>query len=313
MNKILIICLGLSLLMAFCVLISESQRERFVLFLKKKPGRPKLLLFSIFLCCTIVISLSDGWHVGLLMRIAVYFLALATFKLEQDGMNKSPIFWRNAAVSAVVFLFIVCGFVPAHTTRASLGFGLPILMWGTAIYILSTLPLWGKFPLYCDWKLNAHDLKAVLLVFSALFPCIASLGSWSHFINPGFGWFQKNNMAVMPLLFVMILLATALTEELFCRGVVQGMLSSCLQKRRFGTVLSITITSLIFGFGHIRHITRIAGTSTGHFSFPNWWYVFFATIAGLGYGYIYQSRKSLMAAALLHTAVDFFWIVFFRN
>ena len=54
---------------------------------------------------------------------------------------------------------------------------------------------------------------------------------------------------------------------------------------------ALAVSSMIFGFAH----------------FQDWRYVFFATIAGYGYGYTYYKTDNLLAAAMVHMGVDAVW------
>jgi uncharacterized protein len=49
-----------------------------------------------------------------------------------------------------------------------------------------------------------------------------------------------------------------------------------------------------------------------HAPYPNWKYVFLATIAGLFYGHVWMKTGSLLPGALVHALVDVSWHVLFR-
>lgn len=94
-----------------------------------------------------------------------------------------------------------------------------------------------------------------------------------------------------------ILFFTAWPEEFLFRGILQNLLTRSLKKSWAGWILA----SVIFGFSHILHNP-----------FPNWKYVFLATIAGLFYGRAYIKSGSLTPGALVHGLVDISWHVLFR-
>ena len=54
---------------------------------------------------------------------------------------------------------------------------------------------------------------------------------------------------------------------------------------------ALLLASMIFGFAH----------------FEDYRYVFFAAIAGFGYGYTYFKTKNLLASAMVHMGVDAIW------
>lgn len=100
-------------------------------------------------------------------------------------------------------------------------------------------------------------------------------------------------------LFSMVFL-TALPEEAFFRHVVQGGLHTWLgpEARRGAHWLPIAASGVLFGLAHL------AG---------GWTYVALATVAGLGYAWIYAITGSLLAAVLAHTglnALHFLWFTY---
>jgi membrane protease YdiL (CAAX protease family) len=101
----------------------------------------------------------------------------------------------------------------------------------------------------------------------------------------------------LPLATVGITFFTAWPEEFLFRGVLQNLLSRTLKNQWTG----LAITAVIFGFSHILHAP-----------FPNWKYVFLATIAGLFYGHVWMKTGSLFPGALMHALVDISWHLLFR-
>ncbi|MCY3413678.1 MAG: CPBP family intramembrane metalloprotease [Candidatus Heimdallarchaeota archaeon] len=59
-------------------------------------------------------------------------------------------------------------------------------------------------------------------------------------------------------------------------------------------VPALMASAMIFGFAH----------------FQDWRYVFFATLAGMGYGMTYFKTKNIAAAAMVHMGVDAVWAIF---
>lgn len=101
----------------------------------------------------------------------------------------------------------------------------------------------------------------------------------------------------LPLTVVGITFFTAWPEEFLFRGVLQNLLSRSLKSRWTG----LAIASVIFGLSHILHAP-----------YPNWKYVFLATVAGLFYGHVWMKTGSLFPGALVHALVDVSWHVLFR-
>ncbi len=94
-----------------------------------------------------------------------------------------------------------------------------------------------------------------------------------------------------------ILLFTAWPEEFLFRGLLQNLLSKSFRSEWAGLI----VASVIFGFSHILHAP-----------FPNWKYVFLATIAGFFYGRAWMKTGSLVPGVLIHAAVDTLWHILFR-
>jgi len=104
-------------------------------------------------------------------------------------------------------------------------------------------------------------------------------------------------LRTLPLATVGITFFTAWPEEFLFRGVLQNLLARTLKNQWTG----LAIASIIFGFAHIMHAP-----------FPNWKYVFLATVAGLFYGHLWMKSGSLLPGALVHALVDISWHVLFR-
>lgn len=144
--------------------------------------------------------------------------------------------------------------------------------------------------------LSKADLWVVLTHF-AIFAVIAvAVG-----MKIGFLTFEPLRARLHPiplaLSVVGILLFTAWPEEFLFRGILQNLFSRTFKNQRIGLALA----SAVFGLSHIFHAP-----------FPNWKYVFLATIAGLFYGRTWMKTGSLFPAALVHAMVDILWHILFR-
>jgi CAAX protease family protein len=94
-----------------------------------------------------------------------------------------------------------------------------------------------------------------------------------------------------------ILFFTAWPEEFLFRGLLQNLLSKSFRSEWSGLI----VASVVFGFSHIFHAP-----------FPNWKYVFLATIAGFFYGRAWMKTSSLVPGVLIHALVDTLWHALFR-
>jgi uncharacterized protein len=100
-----------------------------------------------------------------------------------------------------------------------------------------------------------------------------------------------------PIAVIGILFFTAWPEEFLFRGVIQNLLSRTFKNQWAGLV----VASVAFGFAHIFHAP-----------FPNWKYVFLASVAGLFYGRTWIKTGSLFPGAIVHALVDILWHILFR-
>lgn len=101
----------------------------------------------------------------------------------------------------------------------------------------------------------------------------------------------------LPVAALGILLFTAWPEEFLFRGLLQNLVSRTLKNHWAGLI----VASVIFGLSHIFHAP-----------YPNWKYVFLATIAGIFYGRAWMKSGSLLPSTLVHALVDISWHVLFR-
>lgn len=85
------------------------------------------------------------------------------------------------------------------------------------------------------------------------------------------------------------LLSTCLAEEAFFRAFIQGGLTNALAPRKHGAAVALGVSAVIFGLAHF------AG---------GWTYVLLATVAGLGYGWVFQRTGRIEMAMLAHFAMN---------
>jgi membrane protease YdiL (CAAX protease family) len=85
------------------------------------------------------------------------------------------------------------------------------------------------------------------------------------------------------------LLFTCVAEEAFFRGLLQPRLSAALSKTRFGEAVAIAVSGILFGAVHL------AGGMT---------YALLATVAGLGYAYLYSKTTRIEAPVFAHFLVN---------
>lgn len=155
-----------------------------------------------------------------------------------------------------------------------LNFDKPMLFFGL---VLAYPAVMGNMHIFNKKKV----LIASLFLFSLL-PIAWWLGELKFEISvPHWWWlFVLNN-----------LLLTCVAEEAFFRGFLQQLFS-----KRFGLLIGIAITSLLFGFAHLG----------GGFVL-----VCFSALAGICYGLIYHYSSRLWVAVLFHFLFNFCHLLLF--
>jgi membrane protease YdiL (CAAX protease family) len=89
---------------------------------------------------------------------------------------------------------------------------------------------------------------------------------------------------------------TALPEEALFRHVVQGGLQDRLGRTNRARWIATLVTGVVFGLAHV------AG---------GWSYVALATLAGIGYGWIYAASGSIAASIMAHTGLNLIHLLLF--
>jgi membrane protease YdiL (CAAX protease family) len=105
----------------------------------------------------------------------------------------------------------------------------------------------------------------------------------------GYVRFQPKWTTLFWLWSVVNLFATCFSEEAFFRGFVQRELQAMGRNMPHGQLFALGVSASLFGLAHF------AG---------GWRYVLLATLAGIGYGYIYQRTQRLECALLAHFALN---------
>ncbi len=163
---------------------------------------------------------------------------------------------------------------------------------GTALAM--GLLLFVVFRNWPDHKYNlprrARDFLYALVAFAVLALPLALLGRAVGFLGPFRLPPEANPLAFLRLL-VITLLGVAIPEELLFRSLLQNWFVRRLGNLRRGLLAA----ALVFGAAHLNN---------GPGPLPNWPYMLLATVAGLGYGLVFQRSSSVLASAFLHALVN---------
>ncbi|HEY1424757.1 MAG TPA: CPBP family glutamic-type intramembrane protease [Candidatus Acidoferrum sp.] len=299
--------------------------------LGERPFVTTLIAFCLFLAMMLVFASRDftervsafagigsGWFLG----VALFFI----FLIYALGTGSASLF-RLAAVAAVLFVPLLL----LSTAQTS-----PPGAWQD-FFILATVWILIKFgPTHWLWPYPGGQLAYIFTVIFAVNFAIAGFLLLRRTNNVGYsiGWGNNWTLYVLGALVAFaciviplaikihfmiyapphwnswsvwksviptsigILFFTAWPEELLFRGLLQNFLSRACNNETIGWISA----SILFGFSHI---------SNNH-HFPNWRYVFLASIAGLFYGWTWRKTGSIFASALVHASVDILWRFFFR-
>lgn len=111
-----------------------------------------------------------------------------------------------------------------------------------------------------------------------------------------FVWFDPKLPQSLPIWAMTNLLFVCLAEEGFFRGFIQKYLCLILWRVSYGNVIAIILSSILFGLSHFMGGTR---------------YIILATIAGMGYGWIYWRTQRIEASILTHFSLNLVHFLFF--
>lgn len=248
-----------------------------------------------------VLSLLVGLWAGFLGSIAlatIVAFALACHAFSSERNNRSI----QRVVAAVIILLLAAGFM-SHTVPGYPNYKMlsGLVLSPDAIpytrYLNFDKALIGLFLLaYCHGLLSTRGewagmLKAtipramvvagVVLALAFAMDYVRFDPKWTSLFYP---WAWSN------------LFFTCLPEEALFRGFIQNQLERLFAGLQYGGVLAIAIASLVFGLEHY------AGGLT---------YVLLATVAGMGYGWVYQKTGRIESSILVHFSVNALHFVFF--
>lgn len=229
-------------------------------------------------------------------------------------------FLQAPAVLGLVALFAAA----KYATKATLGRGLRIVLFSLTVLLSLALALHAfpgfKNPLLVEnIKFSANSApftqyanfdKASVGLFLLLFFCprvssVRELGQVLRQALPatlatavvvltlsllaGFTHVEVKLPAFTAVFLATNLLFTCVAEEAFFRGLLQTKLSTTMSNLKYGETVAIGLSGALFGVAHL------AGGGA---------YTLFATVAGIGYAYVYSKTKRIEAAIFAHFLVN---------
>ncbi len=196
----------------------------------------------------------------------------------------------SATVALIVFEFLNIEYTGDETINALLDATIPRLIAGGALIVLIVILGCKKILLPDIKSLPKHLLWCIpcFLVAIANFPFTALLGGSAKILRSD----------LIPL-FISECLSIGLMEELLFRGLLQDTVSQLFKAKPNGRVLTVIITSALFGLMHLFNL--FAGAGVG------------ATIMQVGYSFLIGAMLSavmiktnnIYLCILIHAVFDF--------
>lgn len=263
------------------------------------PAFKKISLWSVTLALSIVFGLISHRieYIGL-----VFILILLSATL---GLNNKKLSISLRLLSALVLFILGLGLGLA---------GIHLLPGFQNLRVLNNVHISNNgipFSLY----LNFDKTLVGIFILGILHQRITTRAQWRELVKtmfPGtlfvifivailsvlfqFVSFDPKLPPSLPLWAITNLLFVCLAEEGFYRGFVQKYLCRIFKNLRYGNPFAIILSALLFGLSHF-----MGGTQ----------YIILATIAGIGYGWIYWKTQKIEAAILTHFSLNLVHFLFF--
>jgi membrane protease YdiL (CAAX protease family) len=258
-------------------------------------ARPAAIWAVPFLLLTIFsgsAALAGAFSVPLAVLVLGYLAApVVCAQVEGAGFIERP---AALDFAAMLLLWLPLEFAagarlvprPAQAFLHSVAYGIAILL---------GLVLFTGFRSFSGMKYNLprrrSDFGLPVAAFAIAAPVLMAAGIAIGFIPPPHWPGAVATGARMAGAFGVILVGTALPEEILFRSLIQNLIVL-----RFGASWrTLLAASLIFGCAHL---------DNGPQPLPNWRYMILATIAGVAYGKVFQRTSTVLSSAALHAMVD---------
>ena len=233
------------------------------------------------------IALISGQLTPLGLGLAALYLFIAYLFSRTTGAKKKWLTLLLAALSLLLGAHLLPGFqnLKVLDAMAVSADGLPFTMYLNLDKTLVALGLLGwcipRLSRRQEWRQLLQVLLSRSLLFLLLIFILALASGKVH-------WDPKlPSYTLLWMLTNLLFVCTA--EEAFFRGFLQQQLSLLWQNRALQKVLPLALASFFYG------LSLFAGGPL---------YVAFVTLAGLGYGWVYQKTGCIEASILLHFALN---------
>jgi membrane protease YdiL (CAAX protease family) len=224
------------------------------------------------------------------------FLGMAAASLAVIGLlawaGESEPGWRDWLALAILGVSVDLGWFRSAFPVGGLSGLSKLLLVDVGLYgYLVVRPIGG---IGYGFRPRRRDLSIGLREFAFYTPIAIALGF-------ALGFLHLHKILATPLWFaggwMFTIIAVAIPEELFFRGLMLNMLS-----RRYGTRTALIVSSVLFGLAHFNKRT----------AFFNWRYVILAMIAGGFYARAWLADRRILTSSITHATVDTVWSIWLR-
>lgn len=247
-----------------------------------------------------VASLLCGLVAGVVSPVAlVESLAFATMCYFASDRNATKVVhpWRTIAVALFALVLAMHKLPGFHNPLILDAVSLSASSAPFTLYANFDKGVVGLFLLayMCQRSSSLHDvvqtIGRTIPTALATISLVLLVGYFAGYIRPDIKFLQ------VTFLFLAInLFFTVVAEEAFFRGFLQQRLFVVLKRYRYGSLVTVLVSAMLFGLAH-----AAGGAIT----------VGLATLAGLGYAYAYYRTQRIEAPIFIHFSLNAIHFIFF--
>jgi len=176
-------------------------------------------------------------------------------------------------------------------------------LWVSGLCLAIITIQYDDYSEYFNFNINLKKVGFPIAILFSFAIIVLPIGLLTGFIVWNPNW---EGVGVFFVTFLGIWFTIALPEEVIARGIIQHQMLKAtrenISKYKKGyTVIIILLASFIFGLSHWNNTTT---------EFI-WIYIGLATVAGIGFGVCWK-KYGLFSSMLMHTLIDFIWVMCFK-